>query len=439
MANWFSRAEEFAYQGDWSNLSQCLQQRLGTDSKTELTPDDRDTILPLAIQVLQSGDFQDCWEVAKVFPGLGRMAVPALVELLRDEDAELEVRWFAARILGELGEPTAIHALVDLLQTTDDEDLSRIAAEALANLGTSAIAALASLLPQPEARLSVVQALAQIRHSDIIPPLLTVVDDAQPTIRALAIEALSSFHDPQIPPVLVAALSDPVAMVRRAAISGLAVRSELANELNLEHLLADRLWDLNLGVCQQAATALGRLGTDAAVKALFRALQGANVPIALQVEMVRALAWAGTDAALETLQVLLTTPLPSESPERLYQEIVTMLGRWSMVDRQPLVAQTLVEFLNSNHPTIELMPIKAAIALALGQLQQPIAVEPLIQLLAIDDAGVRLHVIAALKQLTAHNVQRRLTEMYGSPTTADALRQGLAIALQEWQVELPHY
>ncbi|HEY9618012.1 MAG TPA: HEAT repeat domain-containing protein [Microcoleaceae cyanobacterium] len=439
MANLLSQAEEFAHQGDWSNLAQCLQQLIGTDSGVELIPSDRDKVLALAILVLQSGDFQDCWEAAKIFPRLGPVAVPALVELLREEDAELESRWFAARILGELGEPTAIHALVDLLQTSDDDDLSGIAAEALVNLGTSAIAALASLLPQPETRLSVVQALAQIRHSDIIPPLLTVVDDAQPTIRALAIEALSSFHEPQIPPVLVAALRDPVATVRRAAIAGLAVRSDLAPELDLEALLADRLWDLNLGVCQQAATALGRLGTDAAVNALFRALNAANPPISLQLEIIRALAWAGTDTALEALRATLATPLLSESPERLYQEIVTVLGRWSTIDHQPLIAQLLVDFLSSNHIVIESIPIKTAIALALGQLRQPLALEPLIQLLAVEDAGVRLHVIAALKQLAVQNTQQRLTEIYASQTISEPLRQGLAIALREWQVELPHY
>lgn len=439
MANLLSQAEEFAQQGDWSNLAQCLQQFISTESEREFTHDEQDKVLPLAMQVLQSGDFQECWEVAKLFSRFGQAAVPLLIELLRQEEAELESRWFAARILGELAEPTAIHALVDLLQTADDDDLSGIAAEALANLGTSAIAALASLLPQPESRLSVAQALAQIRHPDIIPPLLTVVDDAQPTIRALAIEALSSFHDPQIPPVLVAALQDSVATVRRAAIAGLAVRSDLAVDLNLEALLADRLWDLHLGVCQQAAAALGRLGTDAAVNALFRALNGTNAPLALQLEIIRALAWAGTDTALERLQATLTTPPPCESPERLYQEIFTVLGRWAKAESQLLVAQMLVDFLNSDHLVLESAQIKIAIALALGQLKQLIGLEPLVQLLAIEDAGVRLHVIAALRQLAPQTTQQRLAELYTSQTTSEQLRQGLKIALQEWQVELPHY
>lgn len=441
MANLLSQAEEFARRGDWSNLAQCLEPLMATEPvrEMELAPSDQDKVLPLAMLVLQAGDFQDCWEVAKLFPHFGRAAVPPLVQLLREEDAELESRWFAARILGELGEPTAIHALVDLLQTSDDDDLSKIAAEALANLGTSAITALASLLPQPETRLSVVQALAQIQHSDIIVPLLTVVDDAQPTIRTLAIEALSSFHDPRIPPILVAALRDPAATVRRSAIAGLAVRSDLAVELDLAQLLADRLWDVNLGVCQQAATALGRLGTEAAVNVLFRALTAVNSPLILQLEIIRALAWAATDAALDKLQALFTAAPPSESPERLYQEIVTVLGRWSTVAHQPLVAQILVDFLHSTHPLLESTSLKAMIALALGQLRQPTALEPLIHLLATEDAGLRLHVIAALKQLPPQPTQQRLTELYASQTTSEALRQGLAIALQEWQVELPHY
>jgi len=43
--------------------------------------------------------------------------------------------------------------------------------------------------------------------------------------------------------------------------------------------------------------------------------------------------------------------------------------------------------------------VKQAIALSLGQLGDMQAIDPLIQLLADADAGVKLHVITALKQL----------------------------------------
>jgi len=38
---------------------------------------------------------------------------------LEDEDAEEEVRWYAARILGEFNQPSVINALVELLKTSE--------------------------------------------------------------------------------------------------------------------------------------------------------------------------------------------------------------------------------------------------------------------------------------------------------------------------------
>ncbi|NJP08137.1 MAG: HEAT repeat domain-containing protein [Leptolyngbyaceae cyanobacterium RU_5_1] len=73
----------------------------------------------------------------------------------------------------------------------------------------------------------------------------------------------------------------------------------------------------------------------------------------------------------------------------------------------------------------------------MGQLQQSAALEPLIQLLADEDAGVRLHAIAALKTLDPHAAYQRLQVLQSRPDLPEALRQGVAIALTEWQIEWP--
>jgi len=55
--------------------------------------------------------------------------------------------------------------------------------------------------------------------------------------------------------------------------------------------------------------------------------------------------------------------------------------------------------LKSSQPATQSPSVKQAIALSLGQLGDMQAIDPLIQLLADADAGVKLHVITALKQL----------------------------------------
>lgn len=82
---------------------------------------------------------------------------------------------------------------------------------------------------------------------------------------------------------------------------------------------------------------------------------------------------------------------------------------------------------------IEHENIKSAIALSLGQLGEIQALHPLIQLLA-SDTGVRLHAIAALKNLAPDAAYEQLQQL-ASNDLAPELKQGIAIALAEWATE----
>ncbi len=431
MVSWVNQIEDLAQQGNWSTVVQALQHHHQTSDWTQLSVDEIAALVSFAIAVLKLGDFQECWDVAKIFPGFGEAAISPLITLVKDEDEEPETRWFAVRLLSDAKHPAAIQALVELLNSEED-DLREMASEALAKFGTRAIAPLTDLLSASETRLLAVQALTQIRHSATIAPLLTVVQDEDSTIRAMAIEALGSFHDLQVPPVLIQALTDLAAPVRRAAIAGLAVRTDLTDELGLVSLLSNLLWDLNISVCQQAAIALGRIGTDAAVNALSRAIASANTSASLQIEIVRALAWIATPFAFNVLISLLDNP--SCQPAQVDQEIVIALGRWNDPSLKGAAAQALTRSLI---PFAQDSLIQQAIALALGQLQQPSTVDPLIQLLASQDAGVQLHAIAALKQIQPQQTHQQLAALQANPDISPELCHGIAIALQEWQIELP--
>ena len=416
--NW-EQAQAARSLGNWASVIQCLQQLILGEEGEQLL----EQLLDLAIDVLVHGDFHERWEIAKVFPKLGHAIAPLLF-ILEDEDAEEELRWYTARILGEFNQPSVINALVELLKTSESEELTAMAAAALGSIGPSAVAALTELLTESETRLLAVRSLSHIRRSETIIPLLSVVQDPQIAVRAAAIEALSSFHDSQIPPVLLNALDDIAALVRREAVTGLSFRLDLREELDLVNRLGPKLDDFNLGVCTAAAIALGRLGTDNAASALYQVLKSPNTPVSLQIEIVRALIRVGTLSGLEYLR----SALNQLASVTLWQEIVAVLGRVE----QPLTtkaAEILVEILSV--PAIQ-HEVKQVIAVSLGQLGEIQALDPLIQLLATIDAGVRLHAIAALKQLAPEVAYQQLQQLATNEAIAPDLKQGVAIALAEW-------
>ena len=362
-----------------------------------------------ALNVLETGDFQARWEAAKRFSDFGAVAIAPLIERIQDDELDLELRWFVARILGQFNQPEAITALVRLLSTTEDEDLSLIAAEALANLGPSAVVALSDLLADSAHRLLAVKALAQIRQASTITPLLGVVNDSEAAVRAIAIEALSSFRDPRIGPILVNALQDQATKVRREAVTALGLRSDLLEHFDLVARLQDRLGDVNLEVCQCAASALGRLGAPSAAQALAAALKSPHTPTSLQVEIVRALSWIQTEIGLSCL----CQGLALESAV-VHYEVIMALGRMEPSPLKATASKVLISLLDEDEIVNQSSQLKQAVALGLAQLGQLFALEPLIELLADTDAGVCLHGIAALKQLAPQaaytRLQSRLTQ-----------------------------
>jgi HEAT repeat protein len=381
---------------DWSSLTQYLQQLILADAHLHSEAVSLEYLLELALTVLEMGDFQQRWEITKVLLRLETIAIPPLIEILEDEDAEEELRWYAARTLGELQHPDAIAPLVELLKKGEDEELKAIAATALGQMGSLAITELTTLLKDKDTKLLAVRSLAYIRSSETITPLLSVVHDAEPAVRATALEALSSFHDPRIPTVLLHALDDLVATVRRIAVLGLSFRPDLCAKLDLVARLQPLLYDFNVEVCSAAAIALSRLGGDAATHHLFKVLMSPHTPITLQLEIIRALVWVGTLSGLECLQ----QALAQIKSEILCQEIVTVLGRVEKPQLVTKATEILLELLQAQHPATEVINIKSAIALSLGLLGNQQAITSLTTLAKDSNEQVRLHAIAALKKLT---------------------------------------
>jgi HEAT repeat protein len=376
--------------GDNASPVAYYLQNLVSDSQIELNEEEKQKALELTLKILIEGDFQQKWEIAKVFPKLGKTAIAPLIELLESEEAEIETRWFICRILSEFNDPTCAIALASLLRNAEDEELSMMASQALANLGTSAIEALQELLQVEDARLLAVQALSQIRRFEIVEPLLEVVSDPSPEIRTIVIEALGSFHDERILSVLIAALKDTASRVRKEAAIAIGLRT---SQFNLIEQLKPLLYDLNLEVCQQAAIALGRMGTDAAADELFKVLQSPVTPVALKLTIVRSLSWMETAPSLNYLREGLLA-----QEVAVCQEIIAVLGRIEASGLRKKATQILIEFYLSEPTIARQTQIKQALVMSLGELGQPEAIELLQKLAQDEDKIVKLHAIAALKK-----------------------------------------
>ena len=81
---------------DWETVNASIQRLL--NQKDAIEPIINDEILDLALEALQQCDFQQRWEIAKLFPQIGQSAIAPLIALLESEEQDGEMRWFLARI-----------------------------------------------------------------------------------------------------------------------------------------------------------------------------------------------------------------------------------------------------------------------------------------------------------------------------------------------------
>ncbi len=386
--------------GIWSIVIDCLQNiplkpESGEDPANWLERQER--ILDLALQVLLQGDFEEQWAIAKIVPKLGEIAVKPLLEIVNDPDIDLEDRWFVARILGDFKQPEVAIALVAVLQREEDGDLSTMITSAIAQIGIPAIAALTSLLDTPN-RYQAIAALAQIRHSQTIEPLLSAIDDGDPQIRTTIIEALGSFQDPSLLPILLSKLTDVVADVRKATVTALSLRSESAVELGLIEHLRPLLYDLDLDVCVATALGLARIPDPQVVEILTEVTRSPHTPDVLRSAIILGLGWIGSRSAITSL-----VQMSIAAPVDRVKEIIISIGKTDT--EREYASQQLVTYLkpgtsvggNFQHSAI----IKQAIVSTLGNLGNIAVVPDLMQLLEDSDDRVRFQTIATIAKLSS--------------------------------------
>jgi HEAT repeat protein len=385
------RAIAAADRGQWSIAIEALQ----NFSPTQLEGNQQ--VLDITLQVLTDGDFEQQWEIGKIVPKLGEIAVTPLLDLLNDPEVDLESRWCCARILGEFDRPPVIAVLLAVIQTDEDAELTAISIGSLTKIGTPAIAALTEILATSDIsaiqRGMAVTILARIRHSQTIEPLIQAIDDPDPQLRTVIVEALGSFHDARIPPLLLVKLTDVAASVRKAAAISLSLRGDLAIELNISKRLRPLLFDLDFGVCEATALGLARLPDPVVVDILAEVLISPRTPDRLKSPVILALGWIGTRAAIDSAIAALADISSDLAPE-------IIIGISKTERERVYASQQLVDYLYSCDLSAHLAIVKQEIAAALGNLGNKATVPALVMLLEDADERVRLYAFTAMSKLT---------------------------------------
>jgi HEAT repeat protein len=410
--------QQAADRGDWEAVS---------DGLLELDPSlDGAEILAWSLQVLTQGDFADSWQVAKVLPKLGDLAIQPLLDLLQNTELEAATHWCVGRILGESRSALVVTGVIEQLSHDPPAELAEILVRVLTDMGTPAIQQLTQLLAIPHQRKSAVLALGHIRHSQTIEPLISVVSDPDAEIRKVAIEALGSFHDVRVPPLLITALTDLNSNVRRVAVVSLGMRPDLAMEMQLVDRLTPLLQDLYPEVYLATAAALGRMGNEAAAIALGDCYQKNTCPVDLRKQIVYAWGLINLPITLAYLQQVLWS-----ADDETAVVAVRSLDR--LKNQQPAVAKLLAEYIQN--PAANNSPrLRQELTAVLGNMPDLLGVEGTVWLLADPDERVRWQAIYCLKQ-GGSKVVEKLQQLGQETTTANDLLAGIQQCLTHLQSE----
>ncbi|MDV2999570.1 MAG: hypothetical protein N5P05_001176 [Chroococcopsis gigantea SAG 12.99] len=348
------------------------------------------------IENFVGGDFQQRWEMVKLFPGAGEEAIEPLISILTLDKQDLELRWFTVKALAQFEHPRVVATLTELIneEEEEEEEIKEIAQQSLANMGRKVIETITPLLAQDSTRLSAVKSLAAIPHKDIIEPLLTVVDDKSVEVRRKAIEALASFSDSRLMPLMLKALRDEDTEVKKGAIGAIAYLGQAHREIDPLECLYPLLQDEEVG--EEAAVALGRIDTPVSVDKLGEGLRS-RLSWSIKIKIVRALGWSEQGSALDYLQEQLRSKL---APSFFVQEIVHILGRKKNPSMSERATVILLNFYEEQKELVSCR-IKQALAEAWGELGDEQALSFLKILSEDPDIKVRLHALTALKKLPA--------------------------------------
>ena len=202
------------------------------------------------------------WTRAHAVRLLGELRVPASVPVVLKalEDHDPDVRNVAARALGRMKLQATDEALVALLGKHEQAVSARIAAMCI-EIGARTAPLLIETLRDgsPRARFWAARILGEIREGSAVAPLGQALQDPEPDVRSASAKALGVIGDRTSVPLLETALRDPIWFVRAHAAEALGRIADPLMATTLAASLGDRSW----WVRKNALDALVRLGEAA--------------------------------------------------------------------------------------------------------------------------------------------------------------------------------
>jgi len=316
---------------------------------------------------------------------IGKPAVPALVDALKDGDSDL--RDCAASLLGEIGDARAVEPLVAVL---DDPDKGVLAAAimSLADLADRrAVAPLAKFILDKTkddfCRDLAVQSLGALPSPEAIELLTGILKDdgEEISLRNTAAIALGTTRDRGAAETLLQMTGVPNRSLRCGVFWGLGRTGDARAISVLIRCLKNRDEDKN--VRQAAAIGLGRSRAPNAVRYLLGAVEDKSENRRVRESLMAALAFTGDPVAMR----------------RLFKELkggdlqnAAALALPCISDREAV--GPLVDALKNDSPMVRRFAAKA-----LGKLGDRRAAQPLKALLKDGDLSVTANARGALKRI----------------------------------------
>lgn len=393
--------------------------------------------------------------IAEVVLEFGDAAFEPLLARLGRHDDPAGRAW-AAEILGDLRNPKAVPALITCLNDLSDQVRAR-AASALGKLqDRRAVPELIRIMlsdPVPYVRIQVVRALGALGDPRALHHLIDALKDGEWWVRIRVVEALEQLGEGAVEPLYLA-LEDPDTEVRaRAAMTlerlgvldtlidrlaevdaGAREKLLVAGQAGVVEVLIEALRHADARVRFVVAEILGEVRNPAVSVALIARL-GEESDGRIRAAVVHSLAMLQEATAALPISRLL-----GDTDERIRVEAVQALERIHVVDPHVLLAAAV----RDPEPRV-----RAGSAVVLGKVGDERAVPALLDLLGDGDAGVRTEAARALGLLRAEAAVSRLVEAFrdfedsvrvaaarslgqiGSPECLETLVEGLENASPE--------
>jgi HEAT repeat protein len=244
------------------------------------------------------------------------MSDRVLEEIAALKDVDWALREEAAVLLGDFRDPRAILPLIEVLHD-EDRAVREAAATALRKIGAAGVPGLIQALQDPNGNVqeAAVGILKDLAEPSTVEPLIGCLQSKNWVLRMHAAKALGALGDERAIRPLIPLLMDPVKAVRVDTTEALA-RIGRAALASLLAALRHEEWILRLHACE----ALGKMGAEDAIEPLASVML-TDRDAAVRQDAARALGGIGSprglDPLIAALQDLDVRPFAAEALGKL--------------------------------------------------------------------------------------------------------------------------